>query len=122
MFGSNKNAKNNKNTSNAGQSGARNNVNNSANQYTTGLNGSSAMMSPKERKRAEKAARKAKRKGKWAEKLDMYDMILSNIIAGSAIIEPDVKLESNQIDIGYSSIAQNTQITKYFLIKQLPDY
>ena len=26
---------------------------------------------------------KAKKKAKWAEKLDMYDMIISNIIAGS---------------------------------------
>lgn len=76
-------------------------------------------MSPKQLKKAQK---KEKRKSKWAEKIDMYDMILSNIIAGSAIIEPSQKLESNQIDIGYNSIAQNTQISKYFLIKTLPDY
>ena len=37
-------------------------------------------LSPKERKKLEK---KLNRKSKMAEKLDMYDMILSNIIAGS---------------------------------------
>ena len=65
---------------------------------------------------------KAKKKAKWAEKLDMYDMIISNIIAGSQIVEPSQRLESNQIDIGYNSVCQSTQLQKYFLIKGLPDY
>lgn len=73
-------------------------------------------------KRAAASHRKEKRKGKFREKLDMYDMILQNIIAGSAIIEPQNQLESNQIDIGYNSVSQSTQISKYFLIKSLPDF
>ena len=76
-------------------------------------------LSPKERKKLEK---KLNRKSKMAEKLDMYDMILSNIIAGSQIVEPTTKLESNQIDIGYNQVAQNTQLQKYYLIRALPDY
>lgn len=76
---------------------------------------------PKQREK-DNQKRKEKKESKFREKLDMYDMILSNIIAGSQVIEPDIKLESSQIDIGYNCIAQNTQLQKYFLIKSLPDF
>lgn len=59
---------------------------------------------------------------KFKEKLSMYDMIIANLIAGNSIIEPTVKLDRTQIAIGFSNIASESQITKYFLIRQFPDY
>lgn len=63
-----------------------------------------------------------KRKEKFKEKLDMYDMILANLYAGKAIIEPEKKLNNSQIAIGFSNIASENQITKYFVINEFPDY
>lgn len=61
-------------------------------------------------------------KGKLLEKIDMYDMIIANLIAGKSIIEPSQKLDSSEMAIGFSNVASESQITKYFVIKQLPDY
>lgn len=66
--------------------------------------------------------KKAAKKAKIAEKIDMYDMILANILAGKAVIEPTEHLDNSQIAIGFSNIASETQISKYFMIRQLPDY
>lgn len=80
-------------------------------------------MSKKDKSAKDKAKAKAKGvKGKFAEKLDMYDMIIANLIAGRSIIEPSQKLDNSQIAIGFSNIASETQISKYFLIKEFPDY
>ena len=38
--------------------------------------------------------RKRKKKQSLAEKIDMYDMILANLYAGNAIIEPDQELDN----------------------------
>jgi len=68
---------------------------------------------------------KRKRRGMLAkakEKLEMYDMIIANLIAGNSVIEPDRKLDKAGIDIGFSNIASATHITKYFIIKSLPDW
>ena len=62
------------------------------------------------------------RKAKLKEKIDMYDMIIANLIAGKAIIEPSKRLNGTQIAVGFSNIASETQISKYFVIRQLPDY
>lgn len=59
---------------------------------------------------------------KLREKIDMYDMIIANIIAGKSIIEPSAKLDNSQLHIGFSNISSNDQITKYFVINRLPDY
>lgn len=59
---------------------------------------------------------------KVKEKLNMYDMIIANIIAGKSIIEPDKKLDNTEIAIGFSNIASESTITKYFIIRQFPDY
>jgi len=56
------------------------------------------------------------------EKLDMYDMLISNLIAGVAIIPPNKQLNNEQIYIGFSNISSESQISKYFLIRQFPDY
>ena len=45
------------------------------------------------------------RRSKRKEKLDMYDMIVANLIAGNSIIEPEQKLDSSQLAIGFSSIS-----------------
>lgn len=63
---------------------------------------------------------------KWTsnfkEKLGMYDMILANLIAGDGIIEPEEKLDASKIAIGFSDIASESQISKYFVIRNFPDY
>lgn len=69
-----------------------------------------------------KAAKKAAKKAKFKEKLDMYDMILANLLAGQSIIEPTEHLDNSQIAIGFSNVSSETQISKYFMIRQLPDY
>lgn len=69
-----------------------------------------------------KQEKKAAKKAKFLEKIDMYDMILANIIAGKSVIEPSEHLDSSQIAIGFSNIASETQISKYFMVRQLPDY
>ena len=63
-----------------------------------------------------------KKKMKLAEKLDMYDMILANLVAGNSIIEPSVRLDSSQIHIGFSNLSSETELKKYFMISKFPDF
>ena len=70
-----------------------------------------------------KANNKAKSvKPKKGSKLDMYDIIFANLFAGNSIIEPDRELDRTHIDIGFSNIASEKYIIKYFLITSLPDW
>ena len=69
-----------------------------------------------------KLENKQSKMSKRREKLDMYDMIAANLLAGKSIIEPNQHLDTSQIAIGFSNIASETQISKYFLIRQFPDY
>lgn len=69
-----------------------------------------------------KTNNKQKKKGKLAEKIEMYDMIIANLIAGKSVIPPQKKLGNSQVAIGFSNISSEDQISKYFMIKQLPDY
>ena len=66
--------------------------------------------------------RKRKKKQSLAEKIDMYDMILANLYAGNSIIEPDQELDNSKIAIGFSNIASEDVIMKYFVINQFPDW
>ena len=61
-------------------------------------------------------------KPKKGSKLDMYDIIFANLFAGNSIIEPDRELDRTHIDIGFSNIASEKYIIKYFLITSLPDW
>lgn len=79
-------------------------------------------MFKRKKSKVSKAEKKRLKRAKLIEKIDMYDMIIANIIAGKSIIEPKERLDSTQIAIGFSNIASETQITKYFVIRQLPDY
>lgn len=65
---------------------------------------------------------KADKLNKRKDKIDMYDMIIANLLAGKSIIEPSKHLDNSQLAIGFSNIASETQISKFFLIRQLPDY
>jgi len=56
------------------------------------------------------------------EKWYMYDMIIANMLAGNSIIEPTKQLDNTKIAISFSNIASESQISKYFLIRDLPDY
>lgn len=71
---------------------------------------------------AAKEQKKKAKKAKIKEKIDMYDMILANLIAGKSIIQPRVKLGNSQLAIGFSNISSEATISKYFMIRQLPDY
>lgn len=70
----------------------------------------------------QKETRKGKRASKRQEKIDMYDMILANLLAGTSIIEPSQKLNNSQIAIGFSNISSEEQLTKYFMISKFPDW
>ena len=63
-----------------------------------------------------------KEKKTFKEKLDMYDMMVANLVARNSIIEPDVVLDNSKLSIGYSNIATESTLTKYFLIVNFPDY
>ena len=56
------------------------------------------------------------------EKIEMYDMMLANLVAGSSIIEPIEKLDSSRISIGFSNISSETHLIKYYVINGFPDY
>lgn len=79
-------------------------------------------MTRQEFKKQEKAAKKKAKKGKLAEKKDMYDMIIANIMAGNSIIEPTVKLGGANVHIGFSDVASETHISKYFMVTKFPDF
>lgn len=59
---------------------------------------------------------------KIREVIDMYDMILANMIAGTSVIEPSEEPDNKSIAVGFSSVASSTSISKYFLITNLPDW
>ena len=68
---------------------------------------------------------KANKSGKHAklrEKIDMYDMILANLIEGNSVIEPNESIDNSHIHIGFSSITSKTSMFKYMVINQYPDY
>ena len=67
-------------------------------------------------------SRNNKKKSKRKEKIDMYDMILANLCAGNAIIEPTQKLNNSQLAVGFSNISSDIQLTKYFMISKFPDW
>ena len=58
----------------------------------------------------------------FREKLDMYDMLIANFLAGNSIIEPSVVLDNSKLSIGYSNLASETTLTKYFTIVDFPTY
>lgn len=65
------------------------------------------------------------KKSKWKrfkEKIDMYDMIIANLLAGSSIIEPTKKLNNSQLAIGFSNISSADYITKYYMLSKFPDF
>lgn len=71
---------------------------------------------------SKKAAKKEAKRSKRKEKLDMYDMIIANIIAGNSIIEPTQKLDNSQLAIGFSNISSEEMLIKYYMINKFPDF
>ena len=65
---------------------------------------------------------KPKKMSKFKEKLDMYDMIIANLIAGNSIIETEAPLDNSQLAIGFSNVSSATHLTKYFMITKFPDF
>lgn len=59
---------------------------------------------------------------KLKEIIDMYDMILANLVAGTSIIEPVDQVDAKSLAVGFSNIASKNTITKYFMVSSLPDY
>lgn len=58
----------------------------------------------------------------FAERLEMYDMVLANMYAKESIIEPTEELDNAQISVGFSSVTSASQLSKYYIIRNLPDY
>lgn len=52
----------------------------------------------------------------------MYDTIVANELSGSSVILTEDFLESSNISVGYSHVESDTQVSKYYLIKQMPMY
>lgn len=75
-----------------------------------------------ENKHNKRKNKRAQKVSKRKEKIDMYDMILANMIAGNSIIEPTVKLDNSQLAIGFSNISSDEQLQKYFMINRFPDF
>lgn len=73
-------------------------------------------------KMTERQKKKYYKKLKRHEKIDMYDMIMANILAKNSIMEPTQKLDSSQLAIGFNSISSDTQLMKYFMINKFPDF
>ena len=73
-----------------------------------------AFLDKYENKHKQKNEKRIRRHADFKEKLNMYDMILANIIAGTSIIEPTQELDSSQIHIGFSNIASADKLSKYF--------
>lgn len=104
-----------------------NNSNNIASQSLNGYNNVNTNTSMTSAEQAlenlqPKKKKESKFTKKFKEKLDMYDMIIANLIAGKSIINPTVRLNSSQVHIGFSDIASQTSLSKYFVITQFPDY
>lgn len=66
----------------------------------------------------QKKTKASKRK----EKLEMYDMIIANMLAGNSIIEPEEELDNSKIHIGFSNVSSETTISKYYVVTGLPDW
>lgn len=75
-----------------------------------------------ENKHNKRKNKRAQKMSKRKEKIDMYDMILANMIAGNSIIEPTVKLDNSQLAIGFSNISSDEQLQKYFMVNRFPDF
>lgn len=81
-----------------------------------------AFLDKYENKHKKKEEKRSKRRANFKEKLEMYDMIIANLIAGVSIIEPTQELDSSQIHIGFSNLASADKLSKYFMINKYPDY
>jgi len=55
-------------------------------------------------------------------KLKLYDYIISNFIRGDGIIEPTEELNIDTVEFDYNSVSSTSYITKYYLIRNFPDY
>ena len=56
------------------------------------------------------------------KRIQMYDLFLANLASGDSVIGPEVKLDNSKISVGFSNIASENFIYKYFLMKDMPDY
>lgn len=101
----------------------QNNINNQAEQASVNSDYSASSLDPEVKARIEAKENKKKlRKSKKKDKIDMYDMIIANLIAGKTVIPPEEHLGISNIHIGFADIASDSQISKYFIIRQFPDY
>lgn len=56
------------------------------------------------------------------DKLRMYDGILANLVAKGTIVEPEESLTTQQIHIGFSSVASASRVFKYYIISKYGDW
>lgn len=70
------------------------------------------------RGKKDKSANKAER----TSKLKMYDHLAASLYARDSIIEPQDELQMDNLNIGFNTIASQSYISKYFVIKKWPDW
>lgn len=58
----------------------------------------------------------------FKDKLHMYDGMLANFVAKGTIVEPAEELTTQQIHLGFSSVASSTRIFKYYVINKYGDW
>ena len=65
---------------------------------------------------------KADKKATRTSKLQMYDHLAASLYARDSIIEPQNELRMDNLNIGFNTVASQSYISKYFVIKKWPDW
>lgn len=63
-----------------------------------------------------------KSKGKFRDKLKMWDSILAGIASGSGVIDPNDSLGLTNISVDFNGIHSSSYISRYFVITHFPDW
>lgn len=63
-----------------------------------------------------------RKRAKFREKMDMYDMILASAFDKGSIVIPDDELDSRSLAVGFSCIASKKYVSKYYMIAGFPDF
>lgn len=63
-----------------------------------------------------------KKRYKIKDIIGMYDMMIGNFVARKQIIAPRTNFDSSKVHVGYSLLSSSSQISKMFIIKNMPLY
>lgn len=63
-----------------------------------------------------------RKRSKFRDKLDMYDMIVASALDKNSIVVPEDRLDTKSIAVGFSCMATAMYVSKYFVVSSFPDY